>query len=252
MEKGLFHELYKRSCELEMGRCPSPALSGFLHGYLSVYSMVRIYPWLEESFGEPYEIHERVREIARFIEPLAGNKNLPADVRAGYVVDLMDAYLLYSDLKFLDTALDTAYEILIPKGSNKIVLPCRTPNICRLLCNCYYFTGEDECGVLAKNLVTEALGVSRKFSCEELGDWWEAICFYEDVVGAMELPPKEQIRLEEERIRLTISVRQWKDEMIERFIEETGEDFGILANVFKVLAKRNFYEYNELNGKIFH
>lgn len=65
--------------------------------------MVRIYPWLEESFGEPYEIHERVREIARFIEPLAGNKNLPADVRAGYVVDLMDAYQLYSDLNFLNT-----------------------------------------------------------------------------------------------------------------------------------------------------
>ena len=104
MEKGLFHELYKRSCELEMGRCPSPALSGFLHGYLSVYSMVRVYPWLEESFGETYEIHERVREIARFIEPLAGNKNLPADVRAGYVVDLMDAYQLYSDLNFLNTA----------------------------------------------------------------------------------------------------------------------------------------------------
>ena len=252
MEKGLFHELYKRSCELEMGRCPSPALSGFLHGYLSVYSMVRIYPWLEESFGEPYEIHERVREIARFIEPLAGNKNLPADVRAGYVVDLMDAYLLYSDVKFLDTALDVAYEILIPKGSDKIVLPCRTPNICRLLCNCYYFTGEDEYGVLAKNLVTEALGISRKFSCEELGDWWRAICFYEDVVGVMELSLEEQIRLEEERVRLTTCVKQWKDEMIERFIEAPGKDLGALANVFKVLAKRNFYEYNELNGKIFH
>ena len=127
MEKGLFHELYKRSCELEMGRCPSPALSGFLHGYLSVYSMVRVYPWLEESFGETYEIHERVREIARFIEPLAGNKNLPADVRAGYVVDLMDAYQLYSDLNFLNTALDAAYDILTPWGSDKIVLPCRTP-----------------------------------------------------------------------------------------------------------------------------
>lgn len=44
------------------------------------------------------KFNERVREIARFIEPLAGNKNLPADVRAGYVVDLMDAYQLYSDL----------------------------------------------------------------------------------------------------------------------------------------------------------
>lgn len=99
MEKGLFHELYKRSCELEMGRCPSPALSGFLHGYLSVYSMVRVYPWLEESFGEPYEIHERVREIARFIESLAGNKNLPADVRAGYVVDFCYLLVCYKDRK---------------------------------------------------------------------------------------------------------------------------------------------------------
>ena len=161
MEKGLFHELYKRSCELEMGRCPSPALSGFLHGYLSVYSMVRVYPWLEESFGETYEIHERVREIARFIEPLAGNKNLPADVRAGYVVDLMDAYQLYSDLNFLNTALDAAYDILTPWGSDKIVLPCRTPNICRLLCNCYYFTGEMENGVLAGSLISEALGSIR-------------------------------------------------------------------------------------------
>ena len=243
MEKGLFHELYKRSCELEMGRCPSPALSGFLHGYLSVYSMVRIYPWLEESFGEPYEIHERVREIARFIEPLAGNKNLPADVRAGYVVDLMDAYLLYSDMKFVDVALDAAYEILIPKGSDKIVLPCRTPNICRLLCNCYYFTGEDECIVLAKNLVTEALGVSRKFNCEELRDWWRAICFYEDVVGTMELSLEEQISLEEERVRLTTCVKQQKDEIIERF-HHVDEDIRFDVEVFNILAKRAFVECN--------
>ena len=243
MEKGLFHELYKRSCELEMGRCPSPALSGFLHGYLSVYSMVRVYPWLEESFGETYEIHERVREIARFIEPLAGNKNLPADVRAGYVVDLMDAYLLYSDMKFVDVALDAAYEILIPKGSDKIVLPCRTPNICRLLCNCYYFTGEDECIVLAKNLVTEALGVSRKFNCEELRDWWRAICFYEDVVGTMELSLEEQISLEEERVRLTTCVKQQKDEIIERF-HHVDEDIRFDVEVFNILAKRAFVECN--------
>lgn len=96
------------------------------------------------------------------------------------------------------------------------------------------------------------MGISRKFSCEELGDWWRAICFYEDVVGVMELSLEEQIRLEEERVRLTTCVKQWKDEMIERFIEAPGKDLGALANVFKVLAKRNFYEYNELNGKIFH
>ena len=251
MEKNLFREVYKQVCGLALKDCPSSSLSGLLHGYLSVYSMVRVYPWLEDEYGSLWDIHDRIREIARVIQELLKDKDLPVDTRAGYVVDLMDAYLLYSDMKFLDTALDAAYEILIPKGSDKIVLPCRTPNICRLLCNCYYFTGEDECGMLAKNLVTEALGISRKFSHEELWDWWGAICFYEDVVGAMELSLEEQIRLEEERVRLTTCVKQRKDEMIERFMGSAGEDLGALANVFKVLAKRNFYEYNELNGKAF-
>ena len=244
MEKGLFHELYKRSCELEMGRCPSPALSGFLHGYLSVYSMVRVYPWLEESFGETYEIHERVREIARFIEPLAGNKNLPADVRAGYVVDLMDAYLLYSDMKFLDSALDVAYEILIPKGRDKIVLPCRTPNICRLLCNCYYFTGDAECGELAGKLVTEALGYTRGNHRGDLLGWWDAICLYDNVVGLMELPIEEQERLKEERVRLAVRVRQVEDDMIEQFVR-MGEVSSVdVGQVFYILAKREFVACN--------
>ena len=94
----------------------------------------------------------------------------------------MDAYLLYSDLKFLDTALDAAYEILIPKGSDKIVLPCRTPNICRLLCNCYYFTGEDEWAVLVKGLVVEAMGKSSSFTPEEIITWWKAFLLCESMV----------------------------------------------------------------------
>ena len=147
MEKNLFREVYKQVCGLALKDCPPSSLSGLLHGYLSVYSMVRVYPWLEDEYGSLWDIHDRIREIAWVIQELLKDKDIPVDTRAGYVVDLMDAYLLYSDLKFLDTALDAAYEILIPKGSDKIVLPCRTPNICRLLCNCYYFTGEDEWAV---------------------------------------------------------------------------------------------------------
>ena len=248
MEKGLFHELYKRSCELEMGRCPSPALSGFLHGYLSVYSMVRVYPWLEDSFGETYEIHERVREIARFIEPLAGNKNLPADVRAGYVVDLMDAYLLYSDIKFLDVALDAAYEILIPKGSNKILLPCRTPNICQLLCNCYYFTGDAACGELVGHLITEMLGHTRDCLRGDLFSWWEVIRLYDDVIGMMELPLEVRRRLSEERERLQVWIVQLEDEKIERF-RHVDEELRFDVEFFNILAKRAFVECNEAYGR---
>lgn len=249
MEKGLFHELYKQSCELEMRDCPPRTWTEFLHGYLSVYSMVRVYPWLEKDFEEAYDIHERIREIARMIEPLAGNKNLSADIRAGYVVDLMNAYQLYSDLNFLDTALNAAYEILTPWGSEKIVLPCRTPNICQLLCNCYYFTGEEENAVLAGGLITEALGFTRKAKGEELMPWWDAICSYEDVVGAMELPVGERERLAEERVRLAVTVKQQEEGMIEQFSRSSSDDFYSAAKVFRILAKREFEKCNELYGK---
>lgn len=247
MEKNLFREVYKQVCGLALKDCPPSSLSGLLHGYLSVYSMVRVYPWLEDEYGSLWDIHDRIREIARVIQELLKDKDIPVDTRAGYVVDLMDAYLLYSDMKFLDVALDAAYEILIPKGSDKIVLPCRTPNICRLLCNCYYFTGEEECGLLAKNLVTEALGASRKFSCEDLYDWWGGVCFYEDVVGVVELSKEEQVRLNEEQIRLSSSVEQKVNLRLEFFQQiEPRVDNSLMAEAFYILAKREFEGLNKM------
>lgn len=244
MEKNLLHDLYRWSCSLEMRDCPRQALSGFLHGYLSVYSMVRVYPWLEEEFEEAYAIHERIREIGRIIQSLTENKDISLDERVGYVVDLMDAYQLYSDMAFLDTALDTAYEILTLRGEGKIVLPCRTPNMCRLLCNCYYFTGEEESGLLARSLVTEALGLSRKFSHDELLSWWEAFQIYEGVIDGMELPEEERDRQVGERARLGVSVEQVEDEKIECFRRtRLDDDFCLSAEVFAILAKREFAGY---------
>lgn len=241
MEKGLFHGLYRQLHDLDVRTLPHSALSGILHGYLSVYSMVRVYPWLEQEFGSAYDIHERIREIARVIEPLAVNRELAADIRAGHVVDLMDAYQLYSDLSFLNTALDAAYDILTPWGSNKIILPCRTSNICRMLCNCYYLTGEEECGLLAGRLVTEALGFTWKTKQDQLTGWWEALQFYGNVVDGMELPETERKRLVGEQARLRVCVGQTEDEKIECF-RKAGDDADIclLAEVFAILARRGF------------
>ena len=249
MEKNLFREVYKQVCGLALKDCPPSSLSGLLHGYLSVYSMVRVYPWLEDDYGSLWDIHDRIREIARVIQELLKDKDLPVDTRAGYVVDLMDAYQLYSDLNFLNTALDAAYDILTPWGSDKIVLPCRTPNICRLLCNCYYFTGEMENGVLAGSLISEALGSIRDLGRQGLMAWWDAFCFYEDVVGAMELPEPERVRLAEERVRLAVSVKQEEEEMIERFVLSTRDDLELFGRVFCILARREFAIHDKLYGK---
>jgi len=121
MEKGLFHDLYKRQETLDVHSCSPGALSGLLHGYLTVYSMVRVYPWLEEDFGHPGEIHERAKGIARLYLPRLNDEDEPVDARAGYAADLMDVYQLYSDLGYLKTGLDAAYGLLTLRGA--VALP---------------------------------------------------------------------------------------------------------------------------------
>ena len=51
MEKGLFYDLYDRLREVNFRSYSPDKLSAYLHGYLTVYAMVRIYPWLETEFG---------------------------------------------------------------------------------------------------------------------------------------------------------------------------------------------------------
>ncbi len=246
MEKGLFHDLYKQLNDLDIRSYPPEMLSGLLHGYLTVYSMVCVYPWLECDFGNPYDVHERAKEIARLYSVLLTNEDLPVDSRAGYAADMMDVYQLYSDLSYLNDGLDAAYRILTIRGNDKIALPCRTPNVCRLLCNCYYFTGDEVCGELAGRLITEALGYIRGGDRDVLLSWWDAICLYDDVIGAMELPKEEQERLNEEQAHLRVSVVRQENEKIER-LHQMGQDagFSLVAEVFYILAKREFVACNE-------
>ena len=110
------NDLYKKVSAIPIGDFPPSALSGLLHGYISVYSIVRVNPWLEEVYGSQWNIHERIREIAGELADLIKDPSVTLEDRVGYVADLMEAYLTYSDMDFLDIALDAAYEIISPKG----------------------------------------------------------------------------------------------------------------------------------------
>ena len=149
------NDLYKKVSVIPIGDFPPSALSGLLHGYISIYSIVRVNPWLEDVYGSQWDIHERIREIAGELADLIQDPSIALEDRVGHIADLMETYLTYSDMDFLDIALDAAYGIISPEGSDEIVLPCRTPEMCRLLCSCYYFTGEEECARLAKEIMME-------------------------------------------------------------------------------------------------
>ena len=95
----------------------------------------------------------------------------------------------------------------------------------------------------------EVLGYMRGGERDVLLAWWSAICLYNDVVGAMELPKEELERLNEERARLRVSVEREEDERIERFRQAGQEaDFGLVSEVFYILAKRQFEELNKTCG----
>ena len=103
------NDLYKKVSAIPIGDFPPSALSGLLHGYISVYSIVRVSPWLEDVYGSQWDIHERIREIAGELADLIQDPSVTLEDRVGHIADLMEAYLTYSDMDFLDIALDAAY-----------------------------------------------------------------------------------------------------------------------------------------------
>ena len=180
-----FSDLYKKISDIPIGDFPSSALSGLLHGYISVFSMVRVNPWLEEVYGSQWDIHERIREIAGELADLVNDPSISLEERVVHVADLLETYLMYSDMDFLDIALDAAYGIISPEGGDEIVLPCRTPEMCRLLCSCYYFTGEERCAELAGEIVNrlKACVLDKSLDDENALIYLLSMEFYVDIVG---------------------------------------------------------------------
>ncbi len=215
------NDLYKKVSVIPIGDFPPSALSGLLHGYISIYSIVRVNPWLEDVYGSQWDIHERIREIAGELADLIQDPSIALEDRVGYIADLMETYLTYSDMDFLDIALDAAYGIISPEGRDEIVLPCRTPEMCRLLCSCYYFTGEEECMELAKSIIKE-WGNEQNFNVLALWRIVRAIEFYNNVADI------------EEKIGLRMELFE------ELFSRENSDKFEDVVLYFEILSVKSY------------
>ena len=215
------NDLYKKVSVIPIGDFPPSALSGLLHGYISIYSIVRVNPWLEDVYGSQWDIHERIREIAGELADLIQDPSIALEDRVGYIADLMETYLTYSDMDFLDIALDAAYGIISPEGRGEIVLPCRTPEMCRLLCSCYYFTGEEECMELAKSIIKE-WGNEQNFNVLALWRIVRAIEFYNNVADI------------EEKIGLRMELFE------ELFSRENSDKFEDVVLYFEILSVKSY------------
>ena len=122
-------------------------------------------------------------------------------------------------------------------------LPGRTAGVCRLLCECSYFTGDVECLGLARGLATEALGRSGLLEDAEVLEWTDALRLYADVsdgsVAGETGTALERERLEEELRRLGVRARRAEDAVLAAASRDRGlADEVSLCRAFAVVSGR--------------
>ena len=227
MDTRAFKDLYRKVWNTRVKDFPVSSLSYLLHGFLAVYSMVRVFPWLEDSYVSRWKIHERIREIANVLSLQLGSTSISVEERVGHVADLMDSYLTYSDMDILNKALDEACEILRAlENGDKTVETCRTPEMCRMLCSCYYFMNEEKYLEFAWHIIHE--WEEEKFTINVEKGWRKnrAVDFYYNIVGSNRNTDENTLFL---------------DKMI---VEQEPDDLCTLALQFDILSAR---EYEEMN-----
>ena len=229
METKKFNDLYKQVSSMRITDFPPSVLSGLLHGYLSVYFMVRVHPWLEGAYDNQWKIYNRIREIAEILASLVKDHSLPVEERVGYVADLMDTYLMYSDIESLELALEVTYEILIPQGENKMEIPCYTPEAYLLLCGCYYFTNEEKCAELAKEIVWKLKDHINESNSESKWVLFLAMRLYQSTV---------------DESNCFCTSKEWEKYLDEELIRmengEKNDDIVFEVRYFDLLAVREF------------
>ena len=246
----LLKALYDRSLALDVNHVEAEALHGLQSGYRSLYTLGVLYPWKLAGVAETVPFHGRMRAIGWRLEVLARDGNLTLAERLGYAADLLGSYVMGVDTEFVERGLEIAWELLYSRERGRLVLPCRTSGVCRLLCHCHYFTGDEECLRLAGGLVVEALGGCGIWDEEELLDWLEALRLYDSVAGDTELPEDDRERLEEELRRLDARVCRVEDGMMEAMRRGVGADDVVAASrVLAIVAGRVLEDSVEAEGR---
>ena len=246
----LLKVLYRHSLELDVDHVDRRALCGLSLGYLSVYRLGLLFPWTVEGLTDLVPVHGRVKRIAWRLEPLSRDEDIPVPERVDYAAGLLGSYVMGTDTELVARGLETAWELLHERGGERLSLPCRTSGMCRLLCQCHYFTGDGECLGLAGGLATEAMGRSGALAGEDLLEWRDALRLYADVSDGGGEAMLERERLDGELRRLGLRARRAEDALLEAMRRGEGvDDVVAFSRTFAFVAGRVLDDCVEAEGK---
>ena len=228
---------------LDVSRMDRGALGWLQTGCLRLYRLGLLYPWTLPEGTDLVSLHGRARAVAWRQDLLSCDLDLPLAERAGHAAGLLGCYVVQTDGEFVTRGLRTAWELLHAGDGERMRLPGRTAGVCRLLCECSYFTGDVECLGLAGGLATEALGRSGVLEGAELLEWLDALRLYADVadgsVAGETGTALERERLEEELRRLGVRARRAEDAVLEEACRDGGTaDEVSLCRAFAIVSGR--------------
>ena len=235
--------LWGRCRLLDVSRLERGALGWLQSGCLRLYRLGLLFPWTLPAGTDLVALHGRARAVAWRQDLLSCDAELPLAERAAHAAGLLGCYVVQTDGEFVTRGLRVAWELLHGGGEGRMRLPGRSAGVCRLLCECAYFTGDAECLGLAKGLVTEALGRSGSLDGEELLEWLDALRLYADVsdgggdgeTGAT----LERERLEEALRRLGARASRVEDALLEAAArDDDAMDEISLCRAFAIVAGR--------------
>ena len=246
----LLKALWLRSLELNVDHVERGALRGLSSGYLSMYRLGLLFPWTLDGVTDLVPVHGRIKAIGWRLEMLSRDADVPVSERVEHAADLLGSYVMGTDSELVARGLEVAWELLHGRGEERMTLPCRTSGVCRLLCHCHYFTGDEECLRLAGGLVVEALGRSGAWDGTELLAWREALRLYDSVAGDVALSSVEGERLGEELRRLSAKARRVENGLVDAVRRGKGaDDVVAFSRVFAVVAGRVLEDRVEAEGR---
>lgn len=222
MEKGtreleMLTTLYAAAREVDPWACPADVARGMLGGFLAVYDAVRVDPRLERVFGTPGKVQELVHGWTGRLREEVAREGLGAEKRVEYAAEMLGAYRLLGGRRLVERGLEVAWEAT--GGNAEGRLPCRGAGMCRLLQECFFFTGERGYGRRAGELLMEGTGSTTSMTGEELLAWWDAVEAQEGIAGEVE-----------EEVEGGYTAAFWHEERERWLPVAEQEDVAILTN----------------------
>ena len=191
MIQAFFTNLYSVIAGRTFENASADEVAHICYGYRHLLLLAYTAPWAAQAYGSTIEFSNN---FSRTTGWLAQKLDQEMDIRdrVRNVVYLMDNIVFQYNEEFYEVAGNATTEILFPNNTDELEIPRVSPDVCKLLCYCYYFQGsvrtQQKAGDIIRNWVAEMPeaawwpGLSLNTALERL----EAMSMYSDMINVRE------------------------------------------------------------------